>query len=271
MTTSAPDYDAIRDRQQRIGSTGDYAAIGTPLQIVAETLCEAVDLRAGSRVLDVACGSGNAAIAAARRFCDVTGIDYVPALLERGRERAAAEHLDVTFVEGDAGNLPFGDASFDVVLSTFGVMFAPDQDRAASELLRVCRPGGTIGLANWTPDGFWGEIFRCVARFVPPPPGLKPPPRWGTDEGMRDLLGDGVSGLRLERRTFMMRYTSAEAWLDYFRGTFGPFVTALHVLDADGRDALTAELLDIARRFNRGGEETLIVPAGYLEVVATRA
>jgi SAM-dependent methyltransferase len=271
VTTSTPDYQSITGRQQRMWASGDYAAVGTPLVIVAETLCEAVDLRAGSRVLDVACGSGNAAIAAARRLCDVTGLDYVPALLERARERALAERLAVFFVEGDAADLPFEDASFDVVLSTFGVMFIPNQAQAAAELLRVCRSGGTVGLANWTPGGFWGQVFRCVSRYMPPPPGLQPPPRWGTDQGLRDLLGDGVRDMRLARREFMMRYPSAEAWLEYFRGSFGPFASAYQALDRAGQEAFSGELLDIARRFNRGGDQTSIVPAEYLEVVATRA
>ena len=195
--TPMPDLAAIKARQQQTWATGDFAVVGSLITIVSEQLCEAVDLRAGWVVLDVATGSGNTALAAARRFCEVTGVDFVPALLERGRERAAAERLPVTFLEGDAEALPFPDAAFDAVLSTFGVMFAPNQERAAAELLRVCRPGGKIGLANWTPDGLAAEHFRTVGRHVPPPPGLPPPTRWGTEAGLRELFGDRISALRV--------------------------------------------------------------------------
>ena len=197
---STPELAAIKQRQQQAWAAGDFAVVGTGQQIVGEALCEAVDLRAGSRVLDVACGAGNTALAAARRFAEVVGVDYVPALLARGRERAAAERLPVAFQEGDAEALPFPDASFDVVLSTFGVMFAPDQAQAAAELLRVCRPGGTIGLANWTPEGFTGQSSAIRNRYAPPPPGLAPPGRWGTEDGVRALLGEGVADVRAERR-----------------------------------------------------------------------
>jgi SAM-dependent methyltransferase len=271
MTNPTLDFTAIKGAQQEMWASGDFAAIGVPLQIVGETLCEAVDIRAGSKVLDIACGNGNASLAAARRFCSVIGLDYVPALLESGRERARAERADVTFIEGDAEALPLTDASVDVVLSTFGVMFAPNQEQAASEMLRVCRPGGRIGLANWTPEGFIGEMFRCVARFKPPPAGLASPLRWGTEDGLRELLGDGIRDLQVERRQFTMRYTSAETWLEFFRPRFGPFVTAFGSLDQAGQEALAAELIELARRGNRAGPETLIVPGEYLEVVATRA
>jgi len=270
MSQPGPDFAAIKQRQQQTWAAGDFARVATSLVIVGETLCEAVDLRAGSRVLDVACGSGTAALAAARRFCDVTGVDYVPALLERGRERAAAERLEVEFVEGDAEALPFGDASFDVVLSTFGVMFAPDQARAAAELLRVCRPGGTIGLANWTPEGRSGQVFRIAARYVPPPPGLAPPTRWGTDEGLRTLIGDGIRDLSIERRNFVSRYRSPEHWLAFFREYFGPTKRAFEAIDAAARESLAADLLDLMRQANQADDGTLVASSEYLEVVATR-
>ncbi len=270
MVQSGPDFGAIKQRQQRTWASGDFAAVGGRLVIVGETLCEAVDLRAGSRVLDVACGSGTAALAAARRGCDVTGIDYVPALLERGRERAAVERLVVDFQDGDAEALPFADASFDVVLSTFGVMFAPNQAQAAAELLRVCRPGGTIGLANWTPEGMNGQMFALNGRYLPPPPGLTSPGRWGTEEGIRDLLGHGVDDLRFERPSFVFRNRSPRHWLDFFRTHFGPVKGVFDTIDDAGQEAYAADLLALLDRFNRADDGTLVAAAEYLEVVATR-
>jgi SAM-dependent methyltransferase len=268
---ASPDLGAVKVRQQQMWATGDYAEVGARLQIVSEMLCEAVDLRAGERVLDVATGSGNTALAAARRFCDVTGIDYVPALLERGRERAEAERLPVDFREGDAEQLDLPDTSFDVVLSTFGQMFAPDQQRTASEMLRVCRSGGRVGMANWTPEGFIGEIFRTIGRHVPPPPGVAPPARWGTEDGLRDLFGDGVSSMDVARRTYVFRFLSPEHWLEFFQTHYGPTVTAFGRLDAAGQAGLGGDILDVLRRFNRSESETLAVPSEYLEVVAIRA
>src|SRR5438045_328637 len=208
--SAQPDLSAVKQRQQGAWSSGDYAMVGTTLQIVGEQLCEALDLRPGSKVLDVAAGNGNATLAAARRWCDVTSTDYVPALLERGRERATAERLSVQFREADAEALPFADASFDVVMSTFGVMFTPDQDKAASELLRVCKPGGKIGLANWTPEGFIGQLFKIIGKHMPPPAGVKSPALWGTGARITELFGAHASSLQLERRNFVFRYRSAQ-------------------------------------------------------------
>ena len=271
MTPPAPDFAAIKQRQQQTWASGNFAEIAATSLVVGELLCEAVDLRSGSTVLDVACGSGNAALAAARRFCTVTGVDYVPALLERGRERAAFEGLDVAFVEGDAEALPFADASFDVVLSTFGVMFAPDQARAAAEMLRVCRPGGGIGLACWTPEGFWGEMSRVIARHVPPPAGLTPPTRWGTEDGVRELIGHGASAIGVERRQLVHRFPSIAMWLEFRRQNYGPTMRAYAALDPAGQEALSTDLRAVADRFNRADDGTMVIPNEYLEVVAQRS
>ncbi len=270
MTTQpqAADLGAIKERQQKAWSSGDYGKVGVTLVIMAERLCEAADLRPGRRVLDVATGNGNAALAAARRFCDVVAVDYVPMLLEEGRERAEAEGLRVDFREGDAENLSFADASFDVVLSTLGVMFAPNQEKVAGELLRVCRPGGMICLANWTPDSFVGEFFRTIGKHVPPPPLPNSPFRWGTEAGVRELLGDGVAEIRTERRSFAFRYRSAQHFVDYFKGYYGPSVKAFEALDAEGKEGLERDLVELVGRFNSSGDETAVVPSDYLEVVA---
>jgi SAM-dependent methyltransferase len=221
-------------------------------------------------VLDVATGTGNTALAAARRFCDVTGVDYVPSLMERARERAAADRLKVTWQEGDAEKLPFPDRSFDYVLSTFGVMFAPDQSRAAGELLRVCRPGGKIGLANWIPESYAGEMFRLIAKYLPPPPQLKPPTRWGTEDGLRELFGDGIADLRTARRSVIWRFPSPQYWLDYFRTYFGPTKRTFEALDAGMQAQLAQDMLQLIGRHNRSGDETLVMAGEYLEVVAAR-
>jgi SAM-dependent methyltransferase len=272
MITTQPqvDFTAVKSRQQATWSSGDYAVIGTTLAITGELLCEAVELRPGQRVLDVAAGNGNATIAAARRWAEVTSTDYVPALLERGRAKAAAERLDVTFQEADAEQLPFADSSFDVVLSVFGVMFTANQEQAAQELLRVCRPGGKIGLANWTPEGFIGHVFRTIGKYVPPPSGVKSPVLWGTEQRLRELLGDGISELAINRRLFVFRYRSAEHWLHVFRSYYGPMLKAFAALDAAGQAGLARDLTELLQRFNQGGRETLAVPSEYVEVVATR-
>ena len=260
------DIATIKQRQQAAWAAGDYAAVGTRILITAELLCEAVDLRAGERVLDVACGSGNAALAAARRFCQVTGVDYVPALLDRARQRALAEGLEATFQEADAEALPFPDASFDVVLSTLGSMFAPDQEQAASELLRVCRPGGRIGMVNWTPDSYVGELFRAIGRHLPPPPGVRPPVLWGDPERLAELFGPEVT-IAAPRRTFRWRFPSAEHQVEFFATFYGPTTKALAALDADRAAALKAEMLEAARRFDVSDDDTLVLQMDYLEAI----
>ena len=257
------DLSNLKSRQREMWAAGDYAAVATPLLIVSELLCESADLRPGGKVLDVATGSGNTALAAARRRCAVTGVDYVPALLARARERAAAERLEIRFEEGDAEDLPYADGAFDAVLSTFGVMFAPQQARAAGELFRVCRAGGRIALTSWTPEGFVGQWFQLTARYVPPPPGLASPLRWGTEEGLRELLPGKLS---LERRNYVLRYPSPQHWLDFFRSNFGPTRQAFEGLEPERQAAFADDLLRLLRRFNRSGDETAIVPAEYLEV-----
>jgi SAM-dependent methyltransferase len=269
-TTAVIDLAAIKGRQQAAWASGDYALIGTTLQIVGEQLCEAVDLRAGSRVLDVAAGNGNATLAAARRFARVTSTDYVGSLLERGRERAAGERLSVAFQEADAEALPFEDASFDVVLSTYGVMFTPNQEQAARELLRVCRPGGgKIGLANWTPEGFIGGVFKAIGKYIPPAPGVKSPLLWGTKARL-DVLFGSAAEVTVKSRMFVFRYHSPKHWLDVFRGYYGPMVKAFAVIDPDAREALEADLVDLIGRFNVADDGTVVVPSEYLEVVVTK-
>ncbi len=243
---------------------------GAALLIMSELLCEAVDVRPGQKVLDVATGSGNTALASARRFGETTGIDYVPALLERGRERAAAERLKIAFREGDAENIPFPDASFDIVLSTVGVMFAPDQEKAAGELLRVCRPGGSIGLANWTPDGFAGELGRLFGSYLPSPSGLKPPTLWGTEEWLQELLGGGARDLRIKQRSFVFRYRSVQHYLEVLQTQLGPTREALKSLEPTRREDLIGDITSLVGRFNRSGDETMMVPSDYLEVVVIR-
>lgn len=264
-TPTQPDFAAIKARQREIWSMGDYAVIGVPLQLVGESLCEALDLQPGSEVLDVAAGNGNATLAAARRACDVCSIDCVPALLERGRARASANGLDVRFDEGDAENLPFADGRFDAVLSTFGVMFAVDQERAAAELVRVCRQGGQIGLANWTPDGFVGDLFKLIGSYVPPPDGVRSPLAWGTEDRLRELLpGQEV---KAERRQHVFRYRSPRHWLDTFRTYYGPMHKAFAALDTDKQTELAEDILKLIGDHNRTGD-AMVVPSTYLEVVA---
>lgn len=264
------DLAALKSRQMAAWASGDYAVIGTTLQLVGELLAEACDLRCDERVLDVAAGNGNATLAAARRGGIVTSTDYVGQLLERGQERARAEHLQVTFQEADAEDLPFADASFDVVLSTFGVMFAPDHAKTASELARVCRPGGRIALANWTPEGFVGQMFKTLGRHLPPPAGAQPPPLWGTEAHLQALFGERAAQIAVTRRLFNFRYRSAAHFLEVFRTWYGPVHKAFAALPADGATALEQDLTELLERFNRAGPQSLVVPSEYLETVITR-
>ena len=269
QTTSSPDLAAIKLRQQAAWGSGDYAVIGTTLQIVGESLAEACDLRWDERVLDVAAGNGNATLAAARRGCAVTSTDYVAGLLERGAERARAERFDVRFQVADVEALPFDDAAFDAVVSTFGVMFAPDHARSAAEMARVCRPGGRIGMANWTPDGFIGQMFKVLGRYVAPPAGVTPPSMWGVESHLRQLFGDRVSSMTAIPRTFSFRYRSAAHFVDVFRTWYGPTHKAFASLPADKADALQHDLIQLLDRTNRAGPKSLVVPSDYLEIVAT--
>ncbi len=259
----------MKAQQQAAWATGNYAVVGTTVQIVGELLCEAMDLRSGWRVLDVAAGNGNATLAAARRWCDVTSTDFVPALLDNAKARAKADGYDIHFQEADAENLPFPDASFDAVMSTFGVMFAPDQSRAAAEMLRVCKPGGKIGLANWTPTSFIGHIFKCLAQYYPLPAGMKSPSAWGTEQRLHELFGDAVF-VEAHRKEFFFRYRSPEHWLEVFRTYYGPMNIAFHALDEPGQAELTEHLMTIMAQLNRAEDGTLVLPSEYLEVVATR-
>jgi SAM-dependent methyltransferase len=270
LSAPSPDLVAIKGRQRTAWSAGDYAVVGTTLQIVGENLCEALDLRAGQKVLDVAAGNGNATLAAARRFCEVTSTDYVPALLKSGRARAEAEDQEIVFKEADAENLPFPDASFDAVISTFGVMFTADQDKAAAELLRVCKPGGRIGLANWTPESFVGQMFRTIAKYIPSAPGLKPPALWGTRSRLEDLFGTSARTIGSKSRFFNFRYRSPEHFVEVFRSYYGPMNKTYAALDAAKQAALTSDLLALIALGNASGDATLVVPSAYLEVVIER-
>ena len=264
------DVAAIKAKQQSTWASGDYAVIGTTLQIVGETLCEAAGVSAGERVLDVACGNGNAALAAARRFAVVTGIDYVPSLLDRARARAAADGLQIELREADAEALPFADGAFDVVLSTFGVMFTPDQPRAARELVRVCRHGGRIALANWTPDGFIGKVFQVIGKHVPPPSGLRPPSAWGTEQRLEELFRGEAREIRARRRDFVFRNHSPAHWVEVFRTWYGPIHRAFLALAPEARPALEKDLTALLEDLNVAIDGTLAVPSSYLETVITR-
>jgi len=270
--SDAPNLQEVGKVQQQTWSEGDFAMVAGIVMMVAEDLVEALDIVPDEQVLDVACGSGNGAIAAARRaWGNTIGADFVPALLERGRERAASERLDVDFVEADATDLPFEDGQFDVVMSVFGAMFAADQEKAAAELLRVCKPGGRIGMANWVPDSGIGEIFMTVAKHAPPPPGVKPPVLWGTEERLRELFGDGITDLRIERRPARQAFRSADHFLDFFRTYFGPVKVALERVGPEGEKALEDDVRAVIEKGNTAGDRALVLKPDYLQVVATRA
>jgi len=267
--TANPDYAAIKAKQRATWGSGDYSAVGVTLQIVAENLAEAIDLRGGQTVLDVAAGNGASSLAAARRFCEVTSTDYVEELLKRGAERATAEGLPMTFKIADAEALPFADEGFDVVLSTFGAMFAPDQDTTAMELLRVCKQGGKIGMANWTPESFIGDLFHTIGKHIPPAPGLHPPAAWGTRDRLDELFA-GASRITVADRFFNFRYRSSRHWIDSWRAVYGPVAKAFDALDAEGQKALDADLEALIARHNIATDGTMVVPSGYLEVIVTK-
>lgn len=272
MTNQTPiqaDLAAVKSKQQVTWASGDYARIGSTLQIVGETLCEAFDLRSGTKVLDVAAGNGNATLAAARRFADVTSTDYVSELLESGRRRAEAQGMDIAYQVADAEALPFEDESFDVVMSTFGVMSTPDQARAASELARVCRPGGTIAMANWTAEGFVGQIFKTIGGHIPPAPGVQSPARWANEAVLAEMFAGKVSDIKVTKKTYMFRYHSPEHFLDVFRTYYGPIHKAFIALGENGA-ALEADLLDLIARFNLAGPDGFVVPSDYSEVIITK-
>jgi len=269
-TPAAPDYAGIKQRQQATWASGDFAVIGVTLQIVGESLAEAADIRSGERVLDVAAGNGNATLAAARRFAEVTSTDYVSALLDKGRARAAAEGLQVNFRIADAEDLPFEDGSFDAALSTFGAMFTPDHTRPAREMLRVVRAGGRIGLANWTPEGFIGQLFKVIGAYIPAPAGLKSPALWGTEPHIAELFGAQATDIRTVRRNFNFRYRSAAHWIQIFRDFYGPTHKAFAALDPARQDALAKDITALLNRCNTAGPDSLVVPSEYLEVVIER-
>jgi len=270
MTETAIDFEAIKKSQRAAWEMGDYPRVGNTLQIIAELLVEAADVRAGQRVLDVACGQGNAALAAARRFADATGVDYATNLLAQGAARAAAEQLPVTFTEGDAEDLPIPDASMDATLSTVGVMFAPNHQRAADELVRVTVPGGTIGLASWTPGGMIGQLFKTVSSWAPPPAGVRSPTLWGTPEHLAELFGDRVEWTSLTRQHYVFRYHSPAHFSAWFRDFYGPIVRLAGTLTGEDLDRFADDLAAVARQFNRADDGTVVAPAEYLEAVGIR-
>jgi ubiquinone/menaquinone biosynthesis C-methylase UbiE len=272
MSTEAlptPDFTAIKTKQQAAWSTGNYAVVGSTIVLAAELLCEAMDLRSGWKVLDVAAGNGNASLAAARRWCQVTSTDYVPSLLEQGKARAAADGFTIAFQEADAENLPFADASFDAVTSTFGVMFTPNQDRSSAEMFRVVKPGGKIGLANWTPASFVGQIFKTLGKYIPPPAGVKPPSLWGTETRLHELFPTATN-IQATKLYCNFRYLSPQHLLDIFRTFYGPMNKAFAALDEAGQAALTADLMALMDSMNTATDGTLVLPSEYLEVVITK-
>jgi ubiquinone/menaquinone biosynthesis C-methylase UbiE len=278
MTTSTatatqpvqPDFEALKARQHGAWSSGDYAVVGTTLQIVGEELCEALDIRAGQKVLDVAAGNGNVSLAAARRWCEVVSTDYVPDLLARGKLRAQADGMNIEFKEADAEALSFADAAFDVVVSTFGVMFTPNQDRAAAELSRVCKHGGKIGLANWTPEGFIGKVFKTLGKYLPPPAGARSPALWGTEARIKEMFGSAASAIHAERRHFVFRYRSPEHFMEVFKNYYGPMLKAFAALDTANQQKLHQDLIALIGTMNRADDGTMIVPSEYLEIVIVK-
>jgi ubiquinone/menaquinone biosynthesis C-methylase UbiE len=261
---------AVKSRQQVAWSSGDYAVVGATLQIVGEQLCEALDLRSGQTVLDVAAGNGNITLAAARRWCEVTSTDYVPALLDRGRARAEAEGWRIAFQEADAEALPFADNTFDAVVSTFGVMFTANQDKAAAELLRVCKRGGQIGLANWTPEGFIGQLFKTLAKHAPPLAGVKSPALWGTRARIEELFGAQARSIEFLPRKFVFRYRSPQHWMDVFKSYYGPLLKTFAALQPAAQQALHHDIMALIGQMNRSGDATMVLPSEYVGVIVTK-
>lgn len=270
MQTETVDFEAIKERQRLGWEAGDYPRVGNTLQLIAERLVEAAGVHSGQSVLDVACGQGNAAIAAARRFTESTGVDYAPKLLAQGRERAEAEHITVTFTEGDAERLPCPGGAFDTTLSTLGVMFAPDQERAAAELVRVTRKSGTIALASWTPEGLVGFLFKTIGKYGPPPAGIRSPMLWGTESRLAELFGDTVEWTSLTKRTFDFCYRSPDHFSEWFRLYYGPITRLAGTLDEGTRAQFTADLADVARKFNVADDGSVLAPGEYLEAIGVR-
>lgn len=270
MLDTPVDLSAVKAKQQAAWSSGNYAVVGTTLQIVGESLAEAMDLRSGSTVLDVAAGNGNATLAAARRWCHVTSTDYVPSLLEQGRKRAEAEGHDVTFQEADAENLPFADGMFDAAISTFGIMFTPDHQRSASEIARVVRSGGKIGFANWTPSSFVGQLFKTIGKYLPPPAGVRSPALWGTEAHLQELFKDTAASITATPKDFVFRYRTPDHWLEVFRNWYGPVNRAFAAMDDAKQAAFTLDIHELMARGNRSGDRTLVLPSEYLEVVIVR-
>ncbi len=268
--SNTPDYDAIKNKQQVTWGSGDYSRIGVTLQISGELLCEAMDLHAGQTVLDVAAGNGNASLAAARRFCKVTSTDYVPELLEQSKQRANADGLPIEYQQADAENLPFADNQFDNVVSTFGVMFTPNQARSAAELIRVCKPDGKIGLANWTPSGFIGQLFKTISQYVSPPPGVQSPAAWGTTAFYETHFKPHCANIKSESQMFVFRYPSPQHWLNLFKTYYGPVLKTFEALDDANREKLTADILDLINTLNQANDGTIVVPSEYMETVITK-
>lgn len=265
------DYATVTGRQQQVWSLGDYGKVGSLLSSMGESLVHELDIHAGEKVLDIAAGNGNASLPAARRFADVLATDYVPELLAAAQRRADTDGVVLRTQLADAQALPFDDGEFDVVMSTIGAMFAPDQETVAREMLRVCRSGGRLGMANWTPDSAVGDIFRTVGKRVPPPPGVRPAVAWGSEETVTELLGPGCRELRCTRRTCAWRFPSAAHCLAYFQDWYGPVVAAFATVGTDGRDVFEAELRDVFERHNLATDGTLAMEVAYLEVVGVRS
>ena len=270
QTSTQPDLEALKNKQQVAWGSGDYSRIGVTLQITGEQLCETMDLRAGQTVLDVAAGNGNATLAAARRFCNVLSTDYVQALLDQSYQRSQSEGLKIEYQKADAENLPFADNSFDNVISTFGVMFTPNQSKTASELIRVCKPGGKIGMANWTPEGFIGQLFKTLAKYMPPPQGVSSPALWGTDSFLQEKFATQSSRIESSVREFNFRYQSPQHWLDLFGTYYGPLLKSFEALDETQSERLAKDVLNLIESFNQADDGTIVMPSQYLEIVITK-